>query len=93
VDSTDSEYGPLAGCCECGHETSGSGATELFISCMHVSLVFLRNSEMNTLCHFQSVFYRFHNNLHNQVLIDNDYMAKFNFAHVYETCHEIGWVA
>jgi hypothetical protein len=25
------DRGPLAGCCECGDETSDSGATELFI--------------------------------------------------------------
>jgi hypothetical protein len=29
VDSPGSGYGPLAGCCECGDETSGSGATKL----------------------------------------------------------------
>jgi hypothetical protein len=29
VDSHGSGYGPLAGCCECGDEPSGSGATEL----------------------------------------------------------------
>jgi hypothetical protein len=29
VDSAGSEEGPLAGCCECGDEPSGSGATEL----------------------------------------------------------------
>jgi hypothetical protein len=29
VDSPGSGYGPLAGCCECGDEPSGSGATEL----------------------------------------------------------------
>jgi hypothetical protein len=29
VVSPDSGYGPLAGCCECGDEPSGSGATEL----------------------------------------------------------------
>jgi hypothetical protein len=29
VDSRGSEQGPLAGCCECGDEPSGSGATEL----------------------------------------------------------------
>jgi hypothetical protein len=29
VDSTGSGWGPLAGCCECGDEPSGSGATEL----------------------------------------------------------------
>jgi hypothetical protein len=29
VDSPSSEYGPLAGCCECGDEPSGSGVTEL----------------------------------------------------------------
>jgi hypothetical protein len=31
VDSPGSGYGPLAGCCECGDELSGSGATELVI--------------------------------------------------------------
>jgi hypothetical protein len=30
VDSPGSGKGPLAGCCECGDEPSGSGATELF---------------------------------------------------------------
>jgi hypothetical protein len=30
VDSTGSEYGLFAGCCECGDEHLGSGATELF---------------------------------------------------------------
>jgi hypothetical protein len=30
VDSLGSGYGPVAGCCECGDEPSGSGATELF---------------------------------------------------------------
>jgi hypothetical protein len=29
VDSTGSGQGPVAGCCECGDEPSGSGATEL----------------------------------------------------------------
>jgi hypothetical protein len=29
VDSPGSGCGPLAGCCECGDEPSGSGATEL----------------------------------------------------------------
>jgi hypothetical protein len=29
VDSPGSGWGPLAGCCECGDEPSGSGATEL----------------------------------------------------------------
>jgi hypothetical protein len=29
VDSPGSGYGPLAGCCECGDEPSGSGTTEL----------------------------------------------------------------
>jgi hypothetical protein len=29
VDSGSSEYGPVAGSCECGVESSGSGATEL----------------------------------------------------------------
>jgi hypothetical protein len=29
VDSPGSGQGPLAGCCECGDEPSGSGATEL----------------------------------------------------------------
>jgi hypothetical protein len=29
VDSPGSGQGPLAGCCECGDETPGSGATEL----------------------------------------------------------------
>jgi hypothetical protein len=29
VDSTGSGYGPVAGCCECGDERSGSCATEL----------------------------------------------------------------
>jgi hypothetical protein len=29
VDSASSGEGPLAGCCECGDESSGSGATEL----------------------------------------------------------------
>jgi hypothetical protein len=29
VDSRGSGYGPLAGCCECGDEPLGSGATEL----------------------------------------------------------------
>jgi hypothetical protein len=29
VDSAGSGRGPLAGCCECGDEPSGSGATEL----------------------------------------------------------------
>jgi hypothetical protein len=29
VDSPGSGQGPMAGCCECGDEPSGSGATEL----------------------------------------------------------------
>jgi hypothetical protein len=29
LDSTGSGQGPVAGCCECGNEPSGSGATEL----------------------------------------------------------------
>jgi hypothetical protein len=29
MDSPDSGWGPLAGCCECGDELSGSGATGL----------------------------------------------------------------
>jgi hypothetical protein len=31
LDSTGSAYGPVASCCECGDEPSGSCATELFI--------------------------------------------------------------
>jgi hypothetical protein len=31
LDSTGSGQGPVAGCCECGDEPSGSGATELVI--------------------------------------------------------------
>jgi hypothetical protein len=31
LDSTDSGQGPVAGCCECGDEPSGSCATELVI--------------------------------------------------------------
>jgi hypothetical protein len=33
VDSPGSGQGPLAGCCECGDEPSGSGATDLV--CFH----------------------------------------------------------
>jgi hypothetical protein len=29
LDSTGSGHGPVAGCCECGDESSGSCATEL----------------------------------------------------------------
>jgi hypothetical protein len=32
LDSTGSGQGPVAGCCECGDEPSGSGAMELVIS-------------------------------------------------------------
>jgi hypothetical protein len=33
LDSTVSRQGPVAGCCECGDEPSGSCATELVGSC------------------------------------------------------------
>jgi hypothetical protein len=33
LDSTGSGQGPVAGCCECGDEPSGSCATELVSSC------------------------------------------------------------
>jgi hypothetical protein len=36
VDSPVSGYGPLVGCCECGDEPSGSGATELVVPSAHV---------------------------------------------------------
>jgi hypothetical protein len=50
LDYTGSEQGPVAGCCECGDEPSGSCATELVIneksdnrvlvvSCTHTFLV------------------------------------------------------
>jgi hypothetical protein len=32
LDSTVSGQGPVAGCCECGDEPSGSGATELVLA-------------------------------------------------------------
>jgi hypothetical protein len=32
MDSTSSGQGPVAGCCECGDEPSGSCATELRVS-------------------------------------------------------------
>jgi hypothetical protein len=31
VDSVVSAWGPVAGCCECGDEPSGAGATEIDI--------------------------------------------------------------
>jgi hypothetical protein len=34
LDSTGSGQGPVAGCCECGHEPSGSCATELVRRCV-----------------------------------------------------------
>jgi hypothetical protein len=37
VDSSCSVHGPLAGCCECGDEPSGSGATESVTSELHSS--------------------------------------------------------
>jgi hypothetical protein len=37
VDSTGSGQGPLAGCCECGDEPSGSGGTEL-VKCSVVQI-------------------------------------------------------
>jgi hypothetical protein len=36
LDSTGSGQGPVAGCCECGDEPSGSCATELVSSCRKV---------------------------------------------------------
>jgi hypothetical protein len=39
LDSTGSGQGPVAGCCECGDEPSGSCATEL-VSCVCVCLCF-----------------------------------------------------
>jgi hypothetical protein len=35
LDSTGSGQGPVAGCCECGDEPSGSCATELEETCIH----------------------------------------------------------
>jgi hypothetical protein len=35
LDSTGSEQGPVAGCCECGDEPSGSCATELVSYCYY----------------------------------------------------------
>jgi hypothetical protein len=34
LDSTGSGWEPMAGCCECGDEPSGSCATELFKICL-----------------------------------------------------------
>jgi hypothetical protein len=36
VDSSGSGSGPLAGCCECADEPSGSGATELVSIISHI---------------------------------------------------------
>jgi hypothetical protein len=52
LDSTGSGQGPLAGCCECGDEPSGSCATELVIFCafhaihltVFLSVLFLLNT-------------------------------------------------
>jgi hypothetical protein len=41
LDSTGSGYGPVAGCCECGDEPSGSCATEL------VSYIFFTKHEVS----------------------------------------------
>jgi hypothetical protein len=35
VDSTGSGQGPVAGCCECGDEPSGSCTTEFICPCMY----------------------------------------------------------
>jgi hypothetical protein len=44
VDSPGSGYGPLAGCCECGDEPSGSGAKELVAFSLEDGIsMFVRN--------------------------------------------------
>jgi hypothetical protein len=47
LDSTGSGQGPLAGCCECGDEPSGSCATEL-VSYSSLILNVLKISVINT---------------------------------------------
>jgi hypothetical protein len=37
VDSTGSGQGPVAGCCECGDEPSGSGATKLVSTVLFIA--------------------------------------------------------
>jgi hypothetical protein len=46
VDSTGSGYGLALGCCECGDEPSGSGATELVV--FHREDI--QNSTLNGVC-------------------------------------------
>jgi hypothetical protein len=39
LDSTGSGQGPVAGCCECGDEPSGSCATELVMKGVNVVII------------------------------------------------------
>jgi hypothetical protein len=51
VDSAGSGLGPVAGCCECGDEPSGYGATELvswnteFCKCVDLPLLHIQRPE------------------------------------------------
>jgi hypothetical protein len=53
VDSSGSGQGSLAGCCECGDEPSGSGATEL-VNCFSLSIYCMFSGVQLdlVLCHF-----------------------------------------
>jgi hypothetical protein len=48
LDSTVSGQGPVAGCCECGDESSGSCATEL-VSLFLLSLIYYRPMSSETI--------------------------------------------
>jgi hypothetical protein len=46
LDSTGLGQGPVAGCCECGDEPSGSCATEL-VSCIHIIVTVENQTHVN----------------------------------------------
>jgi hypothetical protein len=48
LDSTGSGQGPVAGCCECGDEPSGSCATELV--CLKYLKIFSKIADVNEIC-------------------------------------------
>jgi hypothetical protein len=47
MDSPGSGWGPVAGCCECGDEPSGSGGTELVIYELNMNILFIVFTNFN----------------------------------------------
>jgi hypothetical protein len=64
LDSTGSGQGPVAGCCECGDEPSGSCATELVSYC-NSPLTGTSMSDYSTLHELSFVYYNNNNKNNN----------------------------